>query len=131
MLLGGYAVLAVALPIHLGLTSALPVGARWWLLPVVVAACLVFLLGVELVAAGRAGRHLLVAAVAVLALTSSALVGLAPGFVLLVVPLFALLLGWQAVWAAVLRRHAAPRWLPAVVGAVLVGWPIATTLPLT
>lgn len=129
--LTGYAVLAVALPIHLGLTSALPVGARWWLLPLVAGACLLFLLGVELVAAGRTGRHLLVVAVTVLVLTGLALVGLAPGFVLLVVPLFALLLGWQAVWAAVLRRYAGPRWLPALLGAALVGWPIATTLPLS
>ncbi|MET8308219.1 alpha/beta fold hydrolase [Micromonospora sp. NPDC005173] len=131
LVLTGYAVLAVALPIHLGLTSALPVGARWWLLPLVAGACLRFLLGVELVAAGRTGRHLLVVAVTVLVLTASALVGLAPGFVLLVVPLFALLLGWQAAWATVLRRYGGPRWLPAALGAALVGWPIATTLPLT
>ncbi|WP_410813175.1 dienelactone hydrolase family protein [Micromonospora sp. 067-2] len=130
LVLTGYAVLAVALPIHTGLTSALPVGARWWLLPLVAGACLLFLLGVELVAAGRTGRHLLVVAVTVLVLTTSALVGLAPGFVVLVVPLFALLLGWQAAWATVLRRYAGPRWLPAVLGAALVGWPIATTLPL-
>ncbi|MFJ6164789.1 dienelactone hydrolase family protein [Micromonospora orduensis] len=129
--LTGYAVLAVALPIHLGVTSALPVGARWWLLPLVAGACLLFLLGVELVAAGRTRRHLLVVAVTVVVLTASALVGLAPSFVLLVVPLFALLLGWQAAWAAVLRRYAGPRWLPAVLGAALVGWPIATTLPLS
>ncbi|WP_231924407.1 dienelactone hydrolase family protein [Micromonospora chokoriensis] len=129
--LTGYAVLAVALPIHLGLTSALPVGARWWLIPLVAGACLVFLWGVELVAAGRTGRHLLVVAVAVVVLTAMTLVGLSPGFVVLVVPLFALLLGWQAAWAAVLRRYAAPRWLPAVLGAAVVGWPIATTLPLS
>ncbi|WP_328532778.1 alpha/beta fold hydrolase [Micromonospora zamorensis] len=129
--LTGYAVLAVALPIHLGLTSALPVGARWWLLPLVAGACLLFLLGVELVAAGRTGRHLLVVAVTVVVLTASTMVGLAPGFVVLVVPLFALLLGWQAAWATVLRRYAGPRWLPAVLGAALVGWPIATTLPLS
>ncbi|TNH30615.1 alpha/beta fold hydrolase [Micromonospora orduensis] len=129
--LTGYAVLSVALPIHLGLTAALPVGARWWLLPLVLAACLLFLLGVEAVAAGRTGRHLLVVAVTVGVLTTSALVGLAPGFVVLVVPLFVFLLGWHAVWAAVLRRYAAPRWLLATLGAVLVGWPIATTLPLS
>ena len=96
-----------------------------------VAACLLFLLGVELVAAGRTWRHLLVVAVTVVVLSVSAVVGLAPGFVLLVVPLFALLLGWHAVWAAVLRRYAAPPWLSAVVGAALLGWPIATTLPLS
>ncbi|MGC4819043.1 dienelactone hydrolase family protein [Micromonospora sp. DT63] len=128
--LTAYAVLAVGLPIHLGLTSALPVGARWWLLPVVLGACLLFLLGVEQVAAGRTWRRLLVVAVTVLVLSTSAVVGLAPGFVLLVVPLFAVLLGWHVLWAAVLRRYATPRWLPALVGAALLGWPIATTLPL-
>ncbi|MGC4860516.1 alpha/beta fold hydrolase [Micromonospora sp. DT41] len=128
--LTGYAVLAVALPIHLGLTSAWPVGPRWWLLPLVLGACLLYLLGVELVADGRAWRHLLVVAVTVPVLTMAALVGVAPGFVLLVVPLFVLLLGWHAIWAAVLRRYAAPRWLLATVGAAIVGWPIATTLPL-
>jgi dienelactone hydrolase len=129
--LTAYAILAVALPIHLGLTSAWPVGARWWLLPLVLGACLLFLLGVELVAAGRTWRRLLVVAVTVVVLSTAAVVGLAPGFVLLVVPLFAVLLGWHVLWAAVLRRYAPPRWLRAVVGAALLGWPIATTLPLT
>ncbi|MET8277438.1 alpha/beta fold hydrolase [Micromonospora sp. NPDC005174] len=129
--LTAYAILAVALPIHLGLTSARPVGARWWLLPLVLGACLVFLLGVERIAAGRTWRRLLVVAVTVVVLSASAVVGLAPGFVLLVVPLFAVLLGWYVLWAAVLGRYAPGRWLPAVVGAALLGWPIATTLPLT
>ncbi|WP_405426670.1 dienelactone hydrolase family protein [Micromonospora sp. NBC_00617] len=129
--LTAYAALAVGLPVHLGLTSALPVGARWWLLPVVLGACLLFLLGVEQVAAGRTWRRLLVVAVTVLVLSTSAVVGLAPGFVLLVVPLFAVLLGWHVLWAAVLRRYATPRWLPALMGAALLGWPIATTLPLS
>ncbi|WP_435204536.1 alpha/beta fold hydrolase [Micromonospora sp. bgisy143] len=129
--LTAYAILAVALPIHLGLTWARPVGARWWLLPLVVGACLVFLLGVEVVAAGRTWRRLLAVAVTVVALCAAVVFGLAPGFVLLVVPLFAVLLGWHVLWAAVLRRYASPRWLPALVGAALLGWPIATTLPLT
>ncbi|MGB2567511.1 alpha/beta hydrolase [Micromonospora citrea] len=131
VLLTGYAVCAVAVPIHLGLTSALPVGARWWLLPLVAAGCLTFLAGAELVTGGRSWRYAAVGASAVLALTGAAVVGLAPGFVLLVVPLFAVLVAWQAAWAAVLRRAGAPRWLPALVGAVLLAWPVATTLPLT
>ncbi|NYF57351.1 dienelactone hydrolase family protein [Micromonospora purpureochromogenes] len=131
VLLTGYAVTAVAVPIHLGFTSALPVGDRWWLLPVVAAACLVFLTGAELATAGRSRRYAAVGGIAVLALTASAVVGLAPGFVLLVVPLFAVLVGWQAAWAAVLRRVGAPRWLPALVGAALLAWPMATTLPLS
>lgn len=127
----GYAVLAVAVPIHLGFTSALPVGARWWLLPLVVLGCLAFLYGAELTADGRGWRYAAVGGIAVFALAASALVGLAPGFVLLVVPLFAFLIGWQAAWAVILRRTGAPRWLPALIGAVLLAWPVATTLPLS
>ncbi|MEV4842725.1 alpha/beta fold hydrolase [Micromonospora matsumotoense] len=131
LLLTGYAAIAVAVPIHLGLTWAVPVGPRWWLLPVVAVGCLVFLAGAELVTDGRSWRYATVGALAVLALTGAAVVGLAPGFVLLVVPLFAVLLGWQAAWAAVLRRAGAPRWSPALVGAVLLAWPVATALPLS
>ncbi|QLQ39661.1 alpha/beta hydrolase [Micromonospora robiginosa] len=126
----GYAALAVALPLHLGFTSAAPVGARWWLLPLVAFCCLVFLLGAELVAEGRGGRYAAVGGIAVVVLAGAAVTGLAPGFVLLVVPLFAALVAWQAAWAGVLRRRGASRWLPAAVGAVLLAWPIATTLPL-
>lgn len=131
LLLTGYAVAAVAVPIHLGLTWALPVGVRWWLLPVVTVGCLVFLAGAELLTRGRSWRYAAVGALAVPALGGAAVVGLAPGFVLLVVPLFVVLLGWQAAWAAVLRRAGAPRWAPAAVGAVLVAWPVATALPLS
>ncbi|MFI9642089.1 alpha/beta fold hydrolase [Micromonospora sp. NPDC051925] len=131
LLLTGYAVAAVAVPIHLGLTSAVPVGARWWLLPLVAAGCLAFLTGAELVTNGRSWRYAAVGALVVPALAGAAVVGLAPGFVLLVVPLFAVLLGWQAAWAVVLRRAGAPRWSPALVGAVLLAWPVATALPLT
>ncbi|MFI5833036.1 dienelactone hydrolase family protein [Micromonospora sp. NPDC051300] len=126
----GYAALAVALPLHLGFTSAAPVGARWWLLPLVALCCLVFLLGAELVAGGRGGRYAAVGGIAVAVLAGAAVTGLAPGFVLLVVPLFAALVAWQAAWAGVLRPRGAAWWLPAAVGAVLLAWPIATTLPL-
>ncbi|MEU4717149.1 alpha/beta fold hydrolase, partial [Micromonospora purpureochromogenes] len=67
VLLTGYAVTAVAVPIHLGFTSALPVGDRWWLLPAVAAACLVFLTGAELATAGRSWRYAAVGGIAVLA----------------------------------------------------------------
>ncbi|MFC0005732.1 alpha/beta fold hydrolase [Micromonospora siamensis] len=126
----GYALVSVAVPIHLGFTAAWPVGARWWLLPVVAVGCLAFLLGAERIAAGRSGRYAAVLALTVLVLAVAAVAGLAPGFVLLVVPLFAVLAGWAAAWAAVLRRAGVPGWLPAVVGTVLLAWPIATTLPL-
>ncbi|MBF5029454.1 MULTISPECIES: alpha/beta fold hydrolase [unclassified Micromonospora] len=127
----GYAVLAVALPLHLGLTSTVPVGARWWLLPLVTFCCLAFLLGAERLADGHGVRYAATGGIAVLVLAVAAVIGLAPGFVLLVVPLFAALVAWQAAWAVVLRRRAAPWWLAPSVGAVVLAWPIATTLPLT
>ncbi|MFB9238009.1 dienelactone hydrolase family protein [Plantactinospora siamensis] len=130
VLLAGYAVAAVAVPISLGFTSAAPTGARWWLLPIVTAAAWLFLLGAERITGGGPGR-LVPYVVAVAGVTVAALVGVAPGFVLLVVPLFAILLAWQFGWATALGRLAAPAWLIALPGAVLLGWPIATTLPLT
>jgi hypothetical protein len=61
----------------------------------------------------------------------SATVLLSFGFVLLVVPLLAALLLWQAGWAAVLHCFAAPPWLIAAMGGLIVAWPITVALPLT
>lgn len=130
VLLAAYAVAAVAVPLTLGFTRAVPAGDRWWLLPLVVASCWLFMVGAELLTGGGLVRAVPYA-IAVLVLTAAALVGVAPGFVLLVVPLFGLLLAWQFGWSLVLDRLAAPAWLVALVGAVLVGWPVVTTLPLT
>jgi len=124
-----YAVAAVAVPIHLALTHAVPVGDRWWLLPVVTLCCAVFLFGAETASGGRIGRHALMLALAAGGLMAAAMVGVAPGFVVLVVPLLVVLLAWQAAWAAVLRRRGAPAWLIAVLGAVVLAWPLATALP--
>ncbi|GGM62685.1 dienelactone hydrolase family protein [Dactylosporangium sucinum] len=130
LVLVGYAVAAVAVPIHLALTNAWPVGDRWWLLPVVTLCCAVFLFGAESASGGCVGRHALILALAACGLLAAAVVGVAPGFVVLVVPLLVVLLAWQAVWAAALRRRGAPGWLVAVVGAVVLAWPLATALPL-
>ncbi|WP_238019122.1 alpha/beta fold hydrolase [Dactylosporangium sp. AC04546] len=130
LVLVGYAVAAVAVPIHLALTHALPVGDRWWLLPVVTLCCAVFLFGAESASGGCVGRHALILALSAGGLLAAAMVGVAPGFVVLVVPLLVVLLAWQAVWAAVLRRRGAPAWLVALVGAVVLAWPLATALPL-
>jgi hypothetical protein len=130
-LLVGYAAAAVAVPVHLGLTHAVPVGDRWWLLPVVVAGVAVFLTGTELVSAGTWWRQPVVLAATGLAVGGAVLAGLAPGFLVLVLPLLVLLFAWHTAWSAVLRRRGAPVWLRALVGATVVGWPIAVALPLT
>jgi hypothetical protein len=69
--------------------------------------------------------------VAVVVLTAAAIAGLTHGFIMLVVPLLAVLLLWQAVWSALLHRLAAPTWLIAIVGALVVAWPIVCTLPVS
>lgn len=130
LLLLAYAAVAVAVPLHLGLIHAVPVGARWWLLPVVIACVAVLLLGAELLAAGSWRRAALILATTAAVLLAATLAGRAPGFVLLVLPLLVVLLAWQAGWAALLRRRSAPAWIPALTGAVVVGWPIAVSLPL-
>jgi dienelactone hydrolase len=131
IVLVAYAAAAVAVPLTLGLTHAVPVGARWWLLPVVIGCLAGYLLGAELLAAGTRWRQPLILALTAMALLAATLLGRAPGFVLLVLPLLVALFAWHAGWSALLRRRSAPQWLPALVGAVVIGWPVTTTLPLT
>jgi hypothetical protein len=128
--LAAYAAVAVAVPIHLGFTNARPVGARWWLMAVVALAAFALLLGVELAAAGRWVVRVLLLLATASALGAAAMLGTGPRFVLVVLPLLVLLLAWYAAWSAVAARRGSPPWLPAVYGAVLVAWPVATTLPI-
>jgi dienelactone hydrolase len=125
----GYAAVAIALPLQLGVTNAIPVGARWWLLAAVWAGFAVLSYAAECVAGGNSLGVLAVSAVTVIALTGAAAVGLTSGFLLLVVPLLAILLVWQAIWSAMLHRFSAPPLLIALVGSLVVAWPIATALP--
>jgi dienelactone hydrolase len=127
----GYAAVTIAVPLQLGLTSAVPVGPRWWLLAVMWAGFAVLAYAAECVAQVYSLGVLAISAVAVAAMTCAAIAGLAPGFLLLITPLFAVLLLWQAIWSAVLHRFSAPTWLISLVGSLLVAWPIATALPLT
>ncbi|MBO0869192.1 MAG: alpha/beta fold hydrolase [Micromonosporaceae bacterium] len=126
----GYAAATIAVPLQLGLTHAVPVGARWWLLVCVWAGFAALAYGAGRACAGNSLGLLAVSAVAVVALALAAVTGLAPGFLVLIVPLLAILLLCQAVCSAVLHRYAAPAWLVAAVGSVLVAWPVATALPL-
>ncbi|MFI5952725.1 alpha/beta hydrolase family protein [Cryptosporangium sp. NPDC051539] len=123
-----YAGAAVAVPLQVGVAHAVPVGIRWWLLLVVWAGFAALAYGAERFAGPNA---LAVSAVATIALTLAAGLGLANGFLVLVVPLIAVLLFWQAVWSAILRRFSAPTWAIAPVGALVVAWPLATALPIT
>ncbi|WP_203734806.1 dienelactone hydrolase family protein [Paractinoplanes durhamensis] len=125
-----YAAITIAVPLQLGLTHVVPVGTRWWLLAVVWAGFALLAYGAERVTGGNSLAALAVSAVTVVVLTAAAIAGLTSSFVLLVAPLLAVLLVWQAAWSAVLHRFQAPRWVIALAGSLLVAWPIATTLPL-
>jgi dienelactone hydrolase len=125
-----YAIVAIAVPVHLGLTHAVPVGDRWWLLLIVWSAFALFAYGAERVTRGVPLHLLAIAAVFVVVLAAAAMTGLTHGFVLLVLfPLIGLLL-WQATWSAILNRFAVPAWMIAVTGSVVVAWPLAVALPL-
>ncbi|MCO8269376.1 alpha/beta fold hydrolase [Actinoplanes sp. TRM 88003] len=121
-----YAGAAIAVPLHLGFTHAVPVGARWWVL-------LALWAGFAVLAhfGGSVRGDLIGAVLAVVGLTLAAAVGWAPGFILLVVPLLGVLLVISAGLSAVLRARQAPGWAVALTGSLLVAWPVATTLPLT
>jgi dienelactone hydrolase len=125
-----YAAIAVAVPVHLGMTHALPVGDRWWLLLIVWAAFALFAYAAERVTGGDPMTLLGIAAVFVIVLAAAAVTGLTHGFVVLVlVPLIGLLL-WQTLWSFLLRRFDAPTWAIALIGSIVVVWPLAVTLPL-
>ncbi|MBU2664888.1 alpha/beta fold hydrolase [Actinoplanes bogorensis] len=163
-----YTAAAIALPLQLGFTHAIPVGPRWWLLVLVWAgfAVLAYATGrldsgsapayasgrlgngsapadasgrlgngsVRASASGRAGggsvrADLIVSAIAVAGLTAAAVTGLTSGFLVLVVPLLVVLMLIQCALNAILRATGSPPWLIALPGALLVAWPIATTLP--
>ena len=117
-------------PTHLALTAAVPVGARWWLLPIVVACVALFLLGAQRLAAGSPWRLLAVLATTAVAILVATLAGLGPAFVVLVLPVLVVQLAWYWAWSLVLARRVAPPWLAAVLGGIVVGWPIATSMPL-
>ncbi|MET8151441.1 alpha/beta hydrolase [Actinoplanes sp. NPDC049668] len=125
-----YAAVAIAVPVHLGLTHARPVGDRWWLLLVVWAAFALLAYATERVAGGVALHLLLIAAIFVIVLAAAAVTGLTHGFVTLVLfPLIGLML-WQAVWSIFLNRFAVSPWVIALTGSVVVAWPLTVTLPL-
>jgi dienelactone hydrolase len=130
LVLTGYAVTAIAVPTHLGFTNAVPTGDRWWLLVVLLGSVGMLLLGTELTAGRRWWARALILAATSAATLGAALLGTGPSFVVLVFPLLAILFAWHVAWASVLARSGAPAWLAAIVGAALVAWPIATTMPL-
>jgi hypothetical protein len=130
--LTAFTVLGFAVPAQLGWAWSTPAGTRLWLLLPAFAAAALLVAGMEAVTGRRPVLGHAWAALGVVAgLTGAVLVGGAPSFVLFVAPLFAGLLVWQGVTAAVLRGRAAPVWSIAVIGGALLAWPLALTFPIT
>jgi dienelactone hydrolase len=130
VVLTAYGAAAIAVPVNAGLTRALPAGPRWWLLPLVALAGFALFLGAESLGGRRWIPHAAVLAVTAVVLTGLGVTGAGPAFIVLVVPLLAILLVVEAGWAAVLRRLGAPAWIGAAAGAALAAWPVALTNPL-
>jgi dienelactone hydrolase len=130
VLLTAYAAATVAVPSHLGFTDNAPIPQRWWLLAVAGVGAAGVFLAAELLGGRTARGHALVLAVATLALTALTMTGLGPAFTLLVLPLLVALFVIQGGFAAILRRFGAPAWVAAAVGAALLAWPVASTMPL-
>ncbi|GAB3973429.1 hypothetical protein GCM10029978_052760 [Actinoallomurus acanthiterrae] len=128
-------VVSFAVPAQLGWAHAVPVGPRPWALIAVAACAAAFFGGVEALCAGydrlaATMIHAWTAAGALAGLGVAGLLGMAPALVLLMAPLIAGLLVWQGVQASALRALRAPVWLTAIVGGVLLAWPIAVTMPI-
>ncbi|WP_344262686.1 alpha/beta hydrolase [Actinomadura napierensis] len=128
-------VVSFAVPAQLGWAHAVPVGPRPWALAAVALCAMVFFAGIEALCEGYGARaaaliHAWTAAGALAGLGLAAVLGLVSWFVLLVAPLIAALLVWQGVQAAALRAVRAPVWVTALVGGVLLAWPIAVTMPI-
>lgn len=125
-----YAAVMVVVPIQTGVTWVTPNRARLVpLLALLVAAWALFG-AAERLGLGRWYLHAVVLGAPLGLLAALAVVGLAPGFLVLVLPLLAALLGIGAGVAAVLRRYAVPWWLTAAVAAPPFAWTAATAFPL-
>ncbi|HWS38150.1 MAG TPA: alpha/beta fold hydrolase [Actinoplanes sp.] len=125
-----YAALAIAVPVHLGLTHALPVGDRWWLLLIMWAAFALFSYAAERASGGSTLLLLSISAVFTVVLAAAAVAGLTSSFVVLALfPLVGLFL-WQAAWSAVLHRFAVAPTVTALIGSIVLTWPLVVTLPL-
>ncbi|WP_326557492.1 dienelactone hydrolase family protein [Micromonospora sp. NBC_01796] len=120
---------AVVVPVHLGLTSAVPYGSRWWLTVLLVLATAALLGGAHAVA--RPPWSIGVLAAVCLPVPVAAIVGLAPGFLTLVTPLIAGLLALYLLLAGVASLTGTPWFRTIPAGALLVAWPVATSLPIT
>lgn len=133
--LTAYALVTFGLPAHLEWTSfALP-GARGWVAGVVFAFAFAFFLADEALAARdgpgrRAALYALSKLLVVASLTAAVFAFGAPGFLLLLVPVIAILFVWHSVYAHWLFGLTRAPWAAGVVNAAVFAWVIAATFAL-
>lgn len=133
--LTAYALVTFGLPAHLEWTSfALP-GARGWVVGVVFVFAFAFFLADEALAARdgqgrRAALSALTKLLVVASLTAAVFALGAPGFLLLLVPVMAVLFVWHGVYAHWLFGLTRAPWVAAVVNAAVFAWVIAATFAL-
>ncbi|GAB7051578.1 alpha/beta hydrolase [Catenuloplanes indicus] len=120
---------AVVVPVQLGLTLMVPHGDRWWLVAALALATAALLAGARALAGP--GWDLAVLAGTAVPLAAAAVTGLAPGFLMLIAPLLAVLFALCALLAAVARRGGAAWWPSIAAGAVMIAWPVAVALPVS
>jgi hypothetical protein len=118
---------AVVVPVQMGLTLMVPYGDRWWLIAVLASATAVLLHGARALAGPGWDAGVLV--LVCLPLPVAALVGLAPGFLMLIGPLVAVLFVLYVGLAALGRNTG--WWHPVAAGAVMIAWPVAAALPVS
>lgn len=118
---------AVVVPVQLGLTSMVPHGDRWWLILALVLATATLLHGARALAGP--GWDAAVLVVVSMPLPVAAVIGLAPGFLMLIAPLVAVLFVLYVGLGALGRGSA--WWHPVAAGAVMIAWPIAAALPVS
>ncbi|BCJ50535.1 hypothetical protein Asp14428_20100 [Actinoplanes sp. NBRC 14428] len=119
---------AVVIPIHLGLTSAVPYGAHRTPL-ILLAAATALLLAAAHALAGPPWSAVVLALVCT-PLPLAAVIGAAPGFLALVTPLIAGLLALHLLVAGCAWLGGIPWWRTVAAGALTVAWPVATALPI-
>ncbi|GIJ58600.1 alpha/beta hydrolase [Virgisporangium aurantiacum] len=119
---------AVIVPVHAGLTAMVPHGPHRWMVGMLVLATAVLLAGAH--TAGRPLWAMLVVVLVCVPLPIATVVGLAPGFLVLIAPLVAILFAVYFMVMALAWRAAIPLGHTVAAGALVIAWPVAAALPL-
>jgi pimeloyl-ACP methyl ester carboxylesterase len=128
---GGLAIamgVAVVVPVHAGLTAMVPHGGHAWMVALLALATATLLAGAH--TTGGPLWTIVVVVLVCLPLPVAALVGLAPGFLMLIAPLVAILFAVHFAVVALAWRGGIAMWHTVAAGALMIAWPVATALPL-